>query len=185
MAYGSSFGGSLDSPDYEILRSVPLKYNETPFETRSFDAYIVPAIDCPFGTTRSEAPAEEGEDGKTFVLGGIVSGGPDMIEVEDLEINLNNTTNSEKWIFLKVSFTAVVADDILMSGIESVESAVFETLNSLPTNTIPKMASPSGVYYVLIGRYSTGTEPPLSFNAVQCGNITLYHCPGTVTVSRA
>lgn len=185
MSYPSLFNDDMNIPDVDILRSVPFVFNETQFETRNFNPYEVTTNTvCPFGSTFTEIVSGS-TNPKLFLRGGFVFGGVSNLNVEDYELDVNNTNNSGKWLFLKVSFTAVVADDILMPGVESIQSAVFEKHDNPPDNTLPKMLAPNGISYIVMGRFSNGTEPPLTFQPDQCGNVTVGHCPGIVSISRS
>lgn len=132
-----------------------------------------------------DTPAPEGGIAGKMLTGGFVSGGLSNIAVDDYPLDVNNSGNSGKWLLLKVSFTAVVADDVLMPGVESVQSAVFELHTTPPDNTMPMMLTPNGVSYIPIGRFSESTETPVTFQPDQCGNITINHCPGTVNIIRS
>jgi hypothetical protein len=124
------------------------------------------ATDCSFGYVFEE-------DAATKLRGGVVSGGPDNIVVDDITLDLGSADGTYLW--LKVDFTAITADDVLMPGIESIDSVTSNDGTLIPGNSLPTMSDPSGHIIIVLGRYQDG-----SFFPTGCGDKNISHCPGSV-----
>jgi hypothetical protein len=114
---------------------------------------------------------EEGAD--TKLQGGIVTGGSSNVDVDPITLTLSSTDGT--WLWLRVDFTANEADDVLIPGIDDIDTVATGSGTSIPANIIPTMSSPSGRIYIPLGQYNDGAFMPGG-----CGNIILTHCPGSI-----
>jgi hypothetical protein len=138
----------------------------------------------PFFNTYTK-PAEGEGDPIDMLTGGIVTGGATNETVEDIELELLTPANEPKpngtRLFLVVNFTAVTADDVLMPGVLSLGEITTEYVDpdaDPPDNKIPENLDPTGTIYINLGEIRDGR-----FIAAKCGDKTIFHCPGSITVT--
>lgn len=133
--------------------------------------------DCPFGSVFKEEEVSK-------LKGGFVFGGSTNLDIEAIPLNMSSGTGD--WLYLSVVFIANSADDILIPGVESIVSHSVGH-GSLPDNVLPTTLDPEGTIHIPLGSY-TSSEPPggdPTFKASGCGNITIQHCPGVISFTRA
>ena len=120
---------------------------------------------------------------RTFILsnawkltGGSVTGGSGNVVVADINLgSVSSLPANGTYFFLVCSGTAVAEDDVLLPGF-TLSTATVASGTSIPSNTIPTAASTSGVLRISLGSWSNGVFVPAG-----CGNIQIFHCPGTFT----
>lgn len=136
----------------------------------------VPIASGPFCKLLRDMEAEPPE---WKLLGGVVSGGSGVITVPDISlapIGEEPEDGTHNW--LQVSFTALVEDEVLLPGgeVAAVEAGQGTTI---PDYVIPTSGEPSGVICVSLGSWSQG-----KFYQAGCGNMQIFHCPGSLTYAR-
>lgn len=132
---------------------------------------------CPFGNVIEQ-------DGDPHLSGGFVFGGSTNLEVTPIPLNLSSNTGD--WLYLAIDFGANTVDGILLPGVDSITGHTISH-GSLPSNTIPTMSSTSGKIHIPLGFYTSSTTPggDATFTPTGCGNITIHHCPGVISFTRA
>lgn len=120
------------------------------------------------------------KDGSTTKLrGGVVTGGETNHTVADITLTpATSPENHRHW--LAITFEANEADDVLLPGVASITTITNASGAAVPDNELPTMAEPTGLYHIVLGRYTGSSFIPLG-----CGNILLTHCPGSVGYYRA
>lgn len=126
---------------------------------------------CPLGQI-----FEDGED--TKLLGGTVTGGITVEIVTPITLDLGSVDNT--WLWLTVIFEANAEDDVLLPGVASITSVTPANGTSIPDNELPTNIAPTGTIHIPLGYYFSGAFIPSA-----CGLITINHCPGTISYTRA
>jgi hypothetical protein len=132
-----------------------------------------------------------GETTKTGIRGGTIQAGIKNFNVPNKELNLAST--GVTLIYLEISVTANRddANEILLPGLEtSTETTpsgfwksvswTAEPLTQYPANTRPLVTTGVGKIIIPIGKLTIAAGAA-SLEAVQCGNLTINHCGGTLT----
>lgn len=117
------------------------------------------------------------DESLTKLRGGIVIGGATNYNVPNITLNLASAADNKLW--LRVTFEANQADDVLLPGIDSITNITTGSGATVPDNELPTMADPTGKLYIVLGHY-TGT----AFRPHGCGNFVLNHCPGAISYYR-
>ncbi len=128
------------------------------------------AVNCPLGSTLDDA-------GTLKLRGGSVTGGVSNETVSPITLATSVADGTHLW--LRVDFTANNADDVLLPGVEEISSVTTGSGTTIPDNIIPTMADPTGRIYIDLGSYQGNVFTPSG-----CGNVTLSHCPGSITYYR-
>jgi hypothetical protein len=130
------------------------------------------SANCPFGNTYVS-------EGSVELRGGTVMGGEGTVTVDDETIG---TVGSEPadgtHVWLEIGFTATVEDDVLLPG-GDVTTATIGSGTTVPSNTVPTASSPTGTLYVDLGDWLNG-----AFRPAGCGNLQIFHCPGSLSYTR-
>lgn len=123
---------------------------------------------------------QSGDPAHYYLRGGSVSGGTGNEIVADIDLGPVATppaNGNREW--LEVDFTATVEDGVLFPGGDVTGVTVGAGGTTLPANVVPTAADSDGMRVVDLGVWSDGRFLP-----VACGNIQVWHCPGSLTVSR-
>jgi hypothetical protein len=126
---------------------------------------------CPFGYVYVDGSA-------TKLQGGSVTGGETNTPVDPITLDMDSADYVHVW--LKVDYTPNKADDVLLPGVENLTDVDHGAGSSIPDNSLPTMASPTGTMYIDLGYYYDGEFYPSG-----CGNFTISHCPGFPNYGRA
>jgi hypothetical protein len=135
---------------------------------------------CPFGKIIKF-------EGDSYILGGMIYCGDKNFTVPDEMLTL--TSDSTKLYYFDITCTANTDDDgeIFLPGMEtSTWTVSWETTSgsTYPDNTSPSIASGVGNIIIPIGKV-TIKDGVASFQATGCGNVTVEHCAGTLSFTRA
>lgn len=120
-----------------------------------------------------------GEVTTLYLLGGVVSGGVGNEVVADIELaDVGSEPVDGTHVYLTVSFTAYVEDDVLLPGgdVTAVSSGSGTTL---PDNVVPTSVATSGTLIISLGQWANGVFTPAG-----CGNIAVSHCLGSLSHGR-
>jgi hypothetical protein len=119
-------------------------------------------------------------DDKWWLTGGTVTAGDANEEIDDIHLgNVGSEPDDGTWFWIEASGTATTEDGLLLPGFD-LTSATVGSGDSFPTgNTIPTVSSPSGSLQISLGSWSNGVFVPAG-----CGNIQIFHCPGTLRYSQ-
>lgn len=120
------------------------------------------AVECVLGGVTDNG------DGTFTLRPGYITGGNESIW---LEPTLTPAGNGHVWV--KVSWTAIEADDVLQDG-GVMTAAVPETGASIPSSTTPTVGSLSGTFYFPLGQWSAAA--PWEFSQGGCGSLGLEFC---------
>ena len=131
---------------------------------------------CPFGRLSG---------GK--ITGGLVFAGDKNFTVEDYEVNLE--TDKTVLLYFSISVTANKDDDgeIFLPNVETASWTPAwdeETGDSYDDNTAPTLPTGEGTIIIPLGKL-TVEDGGATFAPTGCGNITINHCAGTLSYSRA
>ena len=119
------------------------------------------------------------DDPNWKLTGGSVIGGSGNIAVPDNNLGTISSPPADgTFYWLVCSGTAVVEDSVLLPGF-TLSTVTVASGTSIPSNTIPTAAAPSGVLRISLGSWSNGKFIPAG-----CGNIQIFHCPGTLSYAR-
>ena len=117
---------------------------------------------------------------KRFLLGGAVSGGIGNEVVPDIELcEIGSEPVDGTHVYLTVSFTAYVEDDVLLPG-GDVTAVSDGSGTTLPDNVLPTADDTAGTLIISLGQWANGV-----FTSAGCGNIAVTHCLGSLTSARA
>jgi len=113
------------------------------------------------------------------LLGGTVTGGGETETIDEITIgSIQSPPDDGTFYWLTIDVTANAEDDVLLPGCE-LTSATTGSGTKVPSNTIPEVGSLSGQIYISLGEWMGGVFVPAG-----CGNIQIFHCPGTLSYSR-
>jgi hypothetical protein len=119
------------------------------------------------------------DDPNWKLTGGSVIGGSGNVAVADNNLGtISSPPANGTFYWLVCSGTAVVEDSVLLPGF-TLSTVTVASGSSIPSNTIPTAAAPAGVLRISLGSWSNGVFVPAG-----CGNIQIFHCPGTLSYSR-
>ena len=142
--------------------------------------------DCPFGqiTTWVEGAGDEAAT-KTGIKGGVVYAGDKVWNVSNKELNLEATGTFLVW--LEISVTANVEDEVLLPGLKTSTEPVWKQVGSsggnYPDQTIPTAPAGTGKAIVAIGLL-TIKDGVAKLSPTGCGTIYVSHCPGSLTADQ-
>ena len=120
------------------------------------------------------------DDTEWKLLGGTITGGDLTETIADILIG---TVGSEPvdgtFYWLKCSYTGEVEDLVLLPGGDLTAVAAVGNGLVVPNNQIPTAATPAGFVYLVLGQWNGSVFTPSG-----CGDVTLTHCPGSLSYSR-
>jgi hypothetical protein len=141
-----------------------------------------PKPPCPFGTLISTTTASEEPVTTYHLLGGAVTAGTGVWDVENYEIDV-----SEDGFFLLWVDTDVVANTssgLILPGLASSTQSTIGQGASYPSQVLPTVASEgAGTSIVPLGYVVIEAGKPTLYPS-GCGSIIIQHCPGSLTYSR-
>jgi len=118
-------------------------------------------------------------EGQWMLYGGTVTAGEGNEVVADIDLGEIGAEPAEgTYFWLVCEGEAVTEDDVLLGGINLTSVTTGSGL-TLPDNTIPTAADPTGILHVALGSWSQGRFIP-----ADCGNIQISHCPGNLSFTR-
>jgi hypothetical protein len=113
------------------------------------------------------------------LLGGTVTGGEGTETIADITIGtIGEEPADGTFYWLSIDVTANEEDGVLLPGCE-VTYATTGSGTTVPSNTIPEVGALSGQLYISLGEWMAG-----KFTPAGCGNLQVFHCPGTLSYSR-
>lgn len=122
-------------------------------------------------------------DGDTYLQGGTVSGGTGNETVANIKI-IDSVTGimqtAGNHMYIDATGSGVEADGVLLPG-WNLSSATISYASSLPANTLPTAASPSGKHC----RIDLGVFTETTFLPAGSGNVQITSCPGSYSVNRS
>ena len=171
MAEESILTDSINQSNSRAPIHVPFIYNDTNFDWLARNAYT------------EEEDTGTGPFCKVYkdethwkLTGGTVTGGSGNVIVADITLgSISSVPANGTYSWLVCSGNAVAEDGVLLPGF-TLSTATVASGTSIPSNTMPTAASTSGVLRISLGSWSNGAFVPAG-----CGNIQIFHCPGTLS----
>lgn len=170
LVRGSTLNRLLDAVQ-PIRAGKGLKEFQTALGTVFMLDVEVGATPCAFGYVYSDA-------GDMKLQGGVVTGGETNTTVPAITLDMESADYTYLW--LEVDYTPNVADDVLLPGVENLTGVTTGDGPTMPGNTVPTIAAPTGKMHIALGYYLNGKFLPSG-----CGNVTIGHCPGYPNYVRA
>ena len=125
---------------------------------------------------------KDGEVSKTGIRGGVVYAGDKVWNVDHRELNLEASGTFLVW--LEIGVTANVEDDVLLPGLETSSTPVWQQAeDDYPDQAIPEAPSGSGTAIVAIGTLQI-EDGKAKLTPAGRGSIRIDHCPGTLSHTR-
>lgn len=129
----------------------------------------------------------------TGIRGGVVTCADKNLTLDNKPVDL--TTDSDSLVYLSIDFTTNTDDDgeILLPGIESCETTAADAWGlpvawapgaQYPPNRLPTVTAPTATIIIPIGKLTIKDSKATLENS-GCGNVTIAHCGGVITYSRA
>jgi hypothetical protein len=127
---------------------------------------------------------KDGETKKTGIRGGVVYAGDKVWNVDHKPLNLEASGTFK--VYLEVSVTANVEDDVLLPGIKTSTAPEWTQVSGdggYPNQTIPTAPAGTGKAVIAIGILTINSGSATLMPAGR-GSIRIDHCPGTLSHTR-
>lgn len=118
-------------------------------------------------------------DGNVFLQGGQISGGAGSFAETEIDLGPAGSLPTTGFCVVRINYTALTDSGVLLAG-GDVTSVVYTAhVASVDPSDMPTAVDPDGFIYVVLATYTDlGVAP------TNCGNINVFHCPGSLYANR-